>query len=77
MRDPNWIADHVKDPFDYIQVDPTELDRDANEEHASYILEQTIDIALRAEEYRRRIRFLQTGNFVIRLNPTSGPSSKT
>jgi hypothetical protein len=40
----------------------------ATEEHAAYILEQTIDIALRQEEHWRRIRSLRHGGtFVVRL----------
>ena len=40
----------------------------AAEEHAAYILEQTIDIALRQEEHWRRIRSLRHGGtFVVRL----------
>jgi hypothetical protein len=40
----------------------------ATEDHAAYILEQTIDIALRNEEYWRRVRSLgRSGNFVVRL----------
>jgi hypothetical protein len=47
-----------------------ELDKEesgATEEHAAYILEQTIDIALRHEEHWRRIRSLGRGKFVVRL----------
>jgi hypothetical protein len=39
----------------------------ATEEHAAYILERTIDIALRREEHWRRIRSLGRGKFVVRL----------
>ena len=37
------------------------------EEHAAYVLEQTIDIALRVAEDRRQVRQLHHGNFSIRL----------
>ena len=37
------------------------------EEHAAYLLEQAIDIALRVEEHNRKVCVIRGGNFFIRL----------
>jgi hypothetical protein len=108
MKNPQWIEENVKDPFEFLQVDHDRLDKEllkvgiapdsywniwrgtpavyiysgttnwlvkrdldieagATEEHAAYILEQTIEIGLQAEEARRRVRRVRKGNFYVHL----------
>ena len=107
-KNPQWIDENVKDPFEFIQVDHDRLDKEllkigiapdlywniwrgtpavykyigttnwlvkreldveavATEEHAAYILEQTIEISLQVEESRRRIRSVRRGSFYVHL----------
>ncbi len=43
------------------------IEAEADEGHAAYVLEQTIEIALRLDERRRLTRHVGRGKFFIRL----------